>query len=463
MENNLILQEIIKQNKHWEDKNIKLVAKNYQRELFFQLLKYLKDKQILSIVGLRRTGKTTILKQIIQYLIKQKKVNPKNILFISFDEALITSKLTLNKYLDVFLDNLENNELKYIFLDEIQYVDKWQHILKRYYDTRGNIKFIISGSSSLFIQKKTTESLVGRIYEFKLNHLSFKEFLEMSKVKKHLIGEYEKFAITSLDKIKRDENEYQWFLVKYGKTFEKLFEEYLLYYQFPETIYKDSKEKIYKYIEDSIYKKTIEYDIPRIFDVDKIDELKFVFRILINETGNEIEYVKIASETGIDLNTLKKYLNYFHNNLLFDVVYNYSKSIRKSKRLQKKGYIASTNFFSSFHPKLFYLTTISSQYMGKLAETYIYNILKEKFEYISFYKKGQKEIDFICNNEILNKNKSKIIEVKYTNNVIKEKFYFLEKIASEVFKTNKYYIFSKGQFCNDGKKVIIPCFLINLK
>ena len=419
MENNLILEEIIKQNKHWANNTSWYDTKKYQRKLLSELISYIEEEQILSIVGLRRTGKTTILWQIIQHLIKNKNINSKNILFLSFDEALITSKLSLNKYLDAFLDKTKNNELKYIFLDEIQYIDKWQHILKRYYDTIGNIKFIISGSSSLFVRKKTTESLAGRIYEFKLNHLDFDEFLEMSRTEKSLITEYKKFAITNLDKIKYSENEYQWFLAQNGKELEKLFEDYLLYYQFPETIYKDDKQKIYKYIENSIYKKTIEYDIPRLFDVDKIDELKFIFRILINETSNEIEYGKIASEAEVELNTFKKYLSYYQDGLLFDIVYNYSKSFRKSRRLQKKGYIASTNFFTTFHPEFFNTSAISNQYMGKLAETYIYNILKTKYEYISFYKKNQKEIDFVCNNEILNKNKSKLVEVKYVNDIKK--------------------------------------------
>ncbi|MBU0646839.1 AAA family ATPase [Patescibacteria group bacterium] len=178
MENNLILEEIIKQNKHWANNTSWFDTKKYQRKLLSELISYIEEEQILSIVGLRRTGKTTILWQIIQHLIKNKNINSKNILFLSFDEALITSKLSLNKYLDAFLDKTKNNELKYIFLDEIQYIDKWQHILKRYYDTIGNIKFIISGSSSLFVRKKTTESLAGRIYEFKLNHLDFDEFLD---------------------------------------------------------------------------------------------------------------------------------------------------------------------------------------------------------------------------------------------------------------------------------------------
>ncbi|PKL72299.1 hypothetical protein CVV26_02160 [Candidatus Kuenenbacteria bacterium HGW-Kuenenbacteria-1] len=460
MENDLILEEIIKQNKHWINNNSWFDAKKYQRKLLLELISYLKEEQILSIVGLRRTGKTTILKQIIQYLIDKKNINSKNILFLSFDEALITSKLSLNKYLDAFLDTTKNNKLKYIFLDEIQYIEKWQHILKRYYDTRGNIKFIVSGSSSLFIQKKTTESLAGRIYEFKLNHLGFDEFLEISNTKKSLIAEYKKFAISNLDKIKYKENEYQWFLAQNGKKLEKLFEDYLLYYQFPETICKNDKQKIYKYIEDSIYKKTIAYDIPRLFDVNKVDELKFIFRVLINETSNEIEYGKIASEAGVEINTLKKYFSYYQDSLLFNIIYNYSKSFRKSKRLQKKGYIASTNFFTTFHPEFFNINTIASQYIGKLAETYIYNILKTKYEYISFYKKNQKEIDFVCNNEILNKKKAKLIEVKYVNNIEKENFSFLEKTAIENFKVNNYFIFSKRHFYNKNKKIIIPCFLI---
>lgn len=89
---------------------------------------------------------------------------------------------------------------------------------------------------------------------------------------------------------------------------------------------------------------------------------------------------------------------------------------------------------------------MSSQYMGKLVETYIYNILKTKYEYISFYKKNQKEIDFVCNNEILSKNKSKLIEVKYVNDIKKEKFSFIEKMAIKNFKVSNYYIFSKGLF-----------------
>lgn len=457
----MILEEIIRQNKHWNDAGCLHDPKKYERKLLMSLKKYLPNEQILSIVGLRRTGKTTILKQLIDYLIDKEKINPKNILLLSFDEALITAKLSLNKYFDAFLDKLDNNDRRYIFIDEIQYIDKWQHILKRYYDTRGNIKFIVSGSSSIFIQKKTTESLVGRNYEFKLPHLSFEEFLEMSGSPKILVDGYKKFSISDIEKISYSDKDCLWFLTQHGEKLQGLFEKYLLNYQFPETIAIADKNEIFNYIENSIYKKTIEYDIPRLFDINKIDELKFIFRILINETGQEIEFGKMSSEAGIDIHTLKKYITYFHESLLFDLAYNYTKSIRKSRRLQKKGYIASANFFSAFHPELFENKSVAGLYMGKLAETYIYNILKEKYEYVSFYKKGQKEIDFVCNNEILNKKSAKLIEVKYANDIENENFSFLDNTAKNIFKVKKYYIFSKKQFGTDGDKIIIPCFLFN--
>ena len=61
-----------------------------------------------------------------------------------------------------------------------------------------------------------------------------------------------------------------------------------------------------------------------------------------------MEFKNISSEVGIEENTLKKYISYFQGGFLVNLVYNYSKSFRKSKRLQKKAYVSSTNFFAAF-------------------------------------------------------------------------------------------------------------------
>lgn len=463
MEKELILKEIISQNKHWKKDDSFFEDKKFKRKLFGELIRYLPERQILSIVGLRRTGKTILLKQLIKHLLENKNVQAEKILFLSFDEALITSKLTLQNYLDVYFENIlkDRKNKIYVFFDEIQYISKWQHILKRYYDRETNIKFIVSGSSSLFLKKRSLESLAGRIYEFKLNHLSFEEFLELSGVEKHLLDEFKNYAVRAGEKnMPHSQNEYNFFLANYGKQLELLFVDYLLFYQFPEMIGQKDKEKIKKYLLESIYKKTIEYDIPRLFGVAKVDELKFVYQMFIHEIGELVEFKNISGEAGIEENTLKKYIYYFQESFLLDLVYNYSKSFRKSKRLQKKSYIATTNLFAAFHSEYFKHPAITNQYLGKLVEAYIFNILKEKYQYISFYKKGHKEIDFVCNNALLEKTTVSLIEVKYVNTIEKENFSFLYKTAKDIFKVPCCFIYTKNYCRFSDDKIMLPCFLI---
>ncbi len=463
MQKDLILREIIVQNKHWKNERSFFEHQKRKRKLFFELIKYLPERQIISVVGLRRTGKTILLKQLIQHLIEQDGVKPNNIFFLSFDEVLVSSKLALKDYLDIFFEDIlkkESDEKVYIFLDEIQYVDKWQHILKRYYDTRQNIKFIVSDSSSLFLKKKTTESLAGRIYEFKLQPLSFEEFLELANVNSELLLEYQKYSF-SIEKliIEYTEKDYNIFLARSGNALKNYFEKYLLYYQFPEMVLQKDKDKIRKYVSESIYKKTIEYDIPKLFGVEKINELKFLFQILVNENSSLLEFKSISSEAGIEENTLKKYISYFQESFLVDLLYNYSKSFRKSKRLQKKEYIASTNFFMVFRSDWTENYALQSQYLGSLAETYIFNIIKDKYQYLSFYRKGQNEVDFVASNDYRNSAAHTFIEVKYTNEIKWNDIKFVDRIARKKFKT-KYLVCSKNKFKIDENKFILPCFLI---
>ncbi|MFZ2188016.1 MAG: ATP-binding protein [Candidatus Moraniibacteriota bacterium] len=463
MQKDLILREIIDQNKHWKNDSSFFEHQKHKRKLFFELLKYLPERQILSIVGLRRTGKTIILKQLIEHLIKKEGVNAGSIFFLSFDEVLVSPKMMLKNYLDVFLDKLlkeEAGKSVYIFLDEVQYIDKWQHILKRYYDNNPKLKFIISGSSSLFLKKKTTESLAGRIYEFKLLPLSFDEFLELANVDLELILGYRKYSLSAGKLVSEySQNEYAVFLANNGKVLAKFFEDYLLYYQFPELVLQKDRDKIKKYISESVYKKAIEYDIPKLFGVEKIDELKFIFQMLVNENSSLVEFKRISGEAGIEENTLKKYISYFQESFLLNLVYNYSKSFRKSKRLQKKVYIASPNFFTAFRDDWTENLTLRSQYFGSLAETYVFNLLREKYQYVSFYRKGNEELDFVASNDYRNLAEHSLVEVKYTNSLRWNDLKFADKVAKKIFKT-KYLVYSKEEFKIDDSKLVVPCFLI---
>ena len=144
-------------------------------------------RQIISISGLRRVGKSTLIKQIINSLLENK-TDPYKILYFSFDQpTILEEKDTLEKIITLYLKEILNKDIYkikqkvYIFLDEIQLIPFWQDIVKRYYDISPNLKFIVSGSASLLISSKSKESLAGRIFEKKLSPLTFSEYKKLSK------------------------------------------------------------------------------------------------------------------------------------------------------------------------------------------------------------------------------------------------------------------------------------------
>src|SRR3989344_4759472 len=171
-------EKLSEMNYWWKFGSIrKEFALPYKRKLFDEILKYLKLRQIIGIVGLRRVGKTTLIYQIIDYLIKNG-INQKDIIYFSFDEAKNEPREILRVYEESIIKEKISNRKIFIFFDEIQKVEDWQNKIKVFYDLYPNIKFFISGSASLDILLKAKESLAGRIFYFSADLLSFREFLE---------------------------------------------------------------------------------------------------------------------------------------------------------------------------------------------------------------------------------------------------------------------------------------------
>src|SRR3989338_4967179 len=148
------------------------LALPFKREIFSDIERHLNKRFIIALVGLRRTGKTTIMYQLIERLI-QNKINPSNILFFSFDETLAELNEVLELYKELHPKDFREEKI-FVLLDEIQKHKNWENEIKKYYDLYPKLKFVVSGSESLFIRKKTKETLAGRIFEFSLTPFTFK-------------------------------------------------------------------------------------------------------------------------------------------------------------------------------------------------------------------------------------------------------------------------------------------------
>lgn len=322
-------------------------------------------KQIVSVTGLRRVGKSTLVKQIIAKLLKGGEKR-QSVLYFSFDQPAIqettaTLEHLLETYIRKVLDTKPQSIQKaWIFLDEIQLIPYWQDIVKRYYDLNQNIKFVVTGSASLSIISRSRESLAGRIFERRLPPLTY--------------------------------TEYQAFTGNHD------FLTYLSFGQFPELTSLPTNERKREYLQEGVIGKVLEVDIIKTYGVRKSADFERLFWALLPNTGQIIASGGLGAELGIKKATLFRYLSILESALLIHKVANMSGSFRSSSRLLRKYYPASSNFLS-LTPQLINV--------GFLAETYIASLLASKYSNVFLWRHRGKEVDFLLPEQSVG------IEVKY--------------------------------------------------
>lgn len=361
----------------------------YRRKLFSEIKKYAKQRQIVAIVGLRRTGKTTLFYQFIEHLIKDG-VNPKNILYFSFDEKVEELRTIINLYQERILKKDIANEKLYIFLDEIQKLNDWQNKIKVYYDLYPNIKFFISGSASLNILLGAKESLAGRIFYFDLDVLSFEEFLVLSG--------------RDIERIKEN--------VELWKREIKMELNNFLLKPFPEII--GAEDEIAKrYIKESVMEKAIFRDLSSLFEVKDIDLIEKLIHILAANPGMIVNLDDFSKDLNRSRQTISNYLYYLQCCFILRSLRNFRGSFRASSRKLKKYYL--------IHPCL--VLALASPEESKIVESLVQSIIKAN----CFWRERDKEVDFI-----ISKNKEIFpVEVKYAAKVRVKKIKGLIKFMDE--------------------------------
>ncbi len=193
------------------------MVNNYiQREIFPQVSAHLEEPEITLITGSRQVGKTVLLGQLKDFLIQQKNISSYRIFYYNLD--LVQDWEMFQKQAD-FIEFLKARSPKnkiYVFVDEAQKVPEAARFFKGIYDSRLNVKLILSGSSSLELKAKFKETLAGRKIIFQLSPFTFFEFL---KVKDEFLAEV-------MERQKRVSQ------IDYRK-YKKLYEEYIIYGGYP--------------------------------------------------------------------------------------------------------------------------------------------------------------------------------------------------------------------------------------
>jgi len=413
-----IKEALLDTNPWWKGK-FSLEYRN--REIYGQIQKFMTMPQIMALTGLRRVGKTTLMLKILEDAINGG-LEPKNIIYFSFDDFRGTEIRDVLEEYEKMME-IDTRTGKYlILLDEIQKLHGWEEQLKRIYDTFGkNVKIIISGSESLFLKRKSKETLAGRIFEFKIEPLSFKEFLSFRGVNFKPIDLYE-------------------------KELGKLFYEFALSLGFPELIDIKDKEIVRKYVKESVIEKIVYRDIPKLFKIRDVSLVESLLNIFLEEPGQLIDVSDLAKELKVSRQTVSNYLSYLEESFLLRKLYNFSRNRRKVERKLKKYYPVIIS------PELLFREDDFSR--SKVFEWLIVNQLKAEFFWRDPYKN---EVDVVLAGE-----KITPIEIKYGKIDTKGLSVFMKK-----FNVDIGYIISSDKEQTqkiDGKTIyVVPAYKFLLK
>ncbi len=379
------IHEALREYNSWWINKFELNYKD--REIYAKIKKVLPLKQIIALTGLRRVGKTTLLMKIVKdYL--ESGMDPLRILYFSFDDFRNSDPWEIiGEYEKIVELDIHDGNFVIIF-DEIQKVEDWENKIKRLYDLHSDrIKIIISGSESLFIKKGSKETLGGRLFEYRVEPLSFREYLNFKGIKYHPINIHKEEILQSL-------------------------EEYIKTQGFPEMVSIKDKEILQKYIKESLLEKVLYRDIPQIFRVRDPSILESILNILLDDPGQLIEVSALADQIGISRQTLSEYLDYLERSYLIRKLYNFSKNRRKTERKLKKYYPTINSVEASFKR--------DSLTRSKLFESLVINQFKGEFFWRDPYKN---EVDLV----LLKGDKIYPIEIKYGKIEITGLLRFLKK------------------------------------
>jgi len=299
----------------------------------------LKSNMITVITGIRRCGKSTFMKQLMTQM--------KNNNYISFEDSRLT---------DFDLDDFENLEeifklkmlnRKYVFLDEVQFVNQWERYAARL--PARKIKAFITGSNATLLSREYGTLLTGRHLQYELFPFSYPEFLKYKK-------------------LKPGENSFLSYLENGG---------------FPEYLNNNNNRVLRNLFYDIIAR-----DIIAKYAIKNIKVIIDLASYLISNAGHEFTYRSLNKLfSNGSANSVINYLKYFGECYLFFIVNAFDFSIKKSQAKPKKIYCIDNGLINTNSMSL------TNDY-GSMLENAVFIKLRQ-VGYDIFYYKGNRECDFI--------------------------------------------------------------------
>lgn len=327
-----------------------------------KIMAYTDTPFIKILTGVRRCGKSTILKMIMEKLQTQKKISPDRIISYRFD-SMEYDDMTAKQMFIELKNRLSNTETTYLFLDEVQEIDGWEKVVNSLASDY-KVDIYITGSNSRMMSSEISTYLTGRYITFHIYTLSFEEYLNF------------KSHYTKTDNPKSELAAY----IRLGG--------------FPATHLQNyTQDEIYTIVKD-IYNSTIFSDIVRRNQIRKVDQLERVVKYAFCNIGNTFSAKSISNylkseHRSIDNETVYAYLKKLEKAYLLHRCSRYDLQGRELLKTQEKFYLADTSLRYS-------ILGYTADSVAASLENIVYLELCRRGYTVHIGKTADGEIDFIA-------------------------------------------------------------------
>ncbi|MBN2251617.1 MAG: ATP-binding protein [Candidatus Altiarchaeota archaeon] len=354
-----VLRSVLeRQNPWWFEREFDC---GIDRLAFFPKIgRFMAVPEVLILLGARRSGKSTILFQVIRDLLS-KGVAADSVLFVNLEEPFFQSRAKdpnlIPELFDSYFSQFPRAGKFFVFLDEAQNNDYWSAAVKSFYDSGRDVKMILTGSTSSLVESTAASRLSGRYFSVRVHPLSYTEFLGFAGGGRLTVAE------------KRSR-----------------FDVYLKYGGFPRVVLeKDSglKQDLLKNYFQTIYLRDIIYP-------HKLRNNREVFDLLyyaLSNIGKPFSYTNAAKALSLSPDTVREYLSYAEDSYLLFSVSKYDDSVKKQIVNPRKIYCLDTGIVNAVSFQF-------SENRGRLLENLVHAHLRRRHEEI-YYHRGEHECDFL--------------------------------------------------------------------
>ena len=332
-----------------------------------------KNRRYIILTGLRRVGKTTLLKQCIHQLL-EKETSGNTIFYLPCDHPLLDAA-EIPDFIEVIETHFAPKGNWHLFLDEIHLTKNWNVWMKVIYDQNPSIRMVATGSANPALVQGLNDSGLGRWREINLPTMSFAEYCHMKNIAPI------KMPLFPLEKAPLSVAQH-WQMMEDTKKLQPLLNQYVAEGGFPERCGTEDLDDMNQLLHDDIFVIMLRRDLIRYLDIRKLDAFTRLFRYMIEQTGQVVNLTKMAKEIGdISKDTVAEYIDHFCNFGLLHKAELMDKGGSKILKSQSKYHVSDPALYSIFHQA----TQLESGHSGSLMESIVYKHMTD-FTHASFDK-----------------------------------------------------------------------------